>query len=55
MHAASWKAFNDRLGQMNLVEPPTPPPEPAEAMPMKPPQKKDIPKGKQARRPEKKK
>jgi len=52
-YAASWKAFNDRLGQMNLVEPPAPPPEPAKAMPMKPPQKKDIPKGKQARRTEK--
>ena len=53
-YAASWKAFNDRLGQMNLVEPPAPPPEPAKAMPMKPPHKKDIPKGKQARKTEKK-
>ncbi len=52
-YAASWKAFNDRLGQMNLVE--TPAPEPTKAMPMKPPPKKDIPKGKQARRTEKKK
>ena len=53
-YAASWKAFNDRLGQMNVVEPPAPPPEATKAMPMKPPQKKEIPKGKQARKIEKK-
>jgi hypothetical protein len=53
-YAASWKAFNDRLSQMSVAEPPAPPPEATKAMPMKPPHKKEIPKGKQARRIDKK-
>ncbi len=52
-YAASWKAFNDRLGQMKVIEPS--PPEPSKATPMKPPPKKEILKRKQARKTEKKK
>jgi hypothetical protein len=52
-YAASWKAFNDRLGRMNVIEPPAPRPEASKASPMKPPRKKDAPKGKQAVRTDK--
>ncbi len=53
-YAASWKAFNDRLGQIKVVEPPAAAPESAKAVPMKPPHKKEIPKTKQVHRIEKK-
>jgi len=53
-YAASWKAFSDRLGRMNVIEPAAPRPEPSKASPMKPPRKKEVPKGKQAVRTDKK-
>jgi len=34
-YAASWKAFNDKLGRINVIEPPAPPPEPMKAGPPK--------------------
>ncbi len=54
-YAASWKAFNDRLERMSVIEPPAPTPEPSKAIPMKPPPKKEAHKGKHAVRTDKKK
>lgn len=54
-YAASWKAFNDRLERMHVVEPSAQTPEPTKAIPMKPPPKKEARKGKHAVRTDKKK
>jgi hypothetical protein len=54
-YAASWKAFNDRLQSMHVVQQPSPVHEPSKARPMKPPPKKQVHKNKHAVRTEKNK